>query len=82
MLLLAGAKIDSPTGDGATALFLAVEKGNLDVVKLLVKEGTDVNWVRRDSSSVHTVVVVFIGSFITYTPTCCKWWTLRCPHPR
>jgi len=54
MLLRAGAKIDSPTGEGATALLLAVEKDFLDVVKLLIKEGADVNWVRRDSSSVHT----------------------------
>jgi ankyrin repeat protein len=42
-LLDAGANVESPNGDGETALMLAALIGALDVAKLLVERGADVN---------------------------------------
>ncbi len=42
-LLDAGADVESPNGDGQTALMLAARIGSLDVAKLLVERGADVN---------------------------------------
>lgn len=42
-LLKAGTPVDSASAYGATALFFATDKGNVELVKLLLKEGADVN---------------------------------------
>ena len=42
-LLDAGANVESPNGDGQTALMLAARIGALDVAKLLVEHGANVN---------------------------------------
>ena len=42
-LLDAGADVESPNEDGQTALMLAARTGSLDIAKLLVERGADVN---------------------------------------
>ena len=42
-MLDAGANVESPNGDGQTALMLAARVGSLDIAKLLVERGADVN---------------------------------------
>ncbi len=42
-MLDAGADVESPNGDGQTALMLAARVGSLDIAKLLVERGADVN---------------------------------------
>ena len=43
LLLDAGANVEAPNGDGQTALMLAARVGSLDIAKLLVERGADVN---------------------------------------
>jgi hypothetical protein len=43
MLLNAGAKVDTPTRTGDTALILATKIGNRQICKILLKRGADVN---------------------------------------
>ena len=42
-LLAAGADVDTPSRYGATALFFACDKGNLELVELLLENGAEVN---------------------------------------
>lgn len=71
-LLDAGADIDSKTRYGATALFFAADKGNLELVKVLIERGADVNvtdtfysanpvvWAlfKSDESAAHRSIVL------------------------
>ena len=41
LLLRAGAKVDSPEGEGFTALTLAADRGDLEMVRVLLEAGAD-----------------------------------------
>ncbi|ABC27527.1 FOG: Ankyrin repeat [Hahella chejuensis KCTC 2396] len=56
VLAAAGAKLDYPMANGATALALAVQKGHLSTAKALIKAGADVNVVYADRSLLMYVV--------------------------
>lgn len=56
LLLQHGCEVDAPTGDGASALWLAVESRHLEVARELVEHGADVNWVRDCQRAGHAQV--------------------------
>lgn len=50
MLLSAGCGVDAQNGTRSTALHVAVQRGFLEVVKILCERGCDVNLPVSDSS--------------------------------
>ncbi|AZZ90113.1 ankyrin repeat domain-containing protein [Hahella sp. KA22] len=56
VLAAAGAKLDYPMANGATALALAVQNGHLSTAKALIKAGADVNVVYAGRSLLMYVV--------------------------
>lgn len=47
--MLSGCKVDAETGDGVTALHVAVIKNYIDIVKILIRSGSNVNHKTYDS---------------------------------
>ena len=47
--MFSGCKVDAETGDGVTALHVAVIKNYIDIVKILIKAGSNVNHKTYDS---------------------------------
>lgn len=54
-LLNSGAQVDSKTRNGITPLLVAVEKTELDFIRLLLNSGADINAVDEDGKSVMHV---------------------------
>ena len=50
-LLSAGAKVDVATPDGATALYLASDRGQAKVIKTLLSAGADVKAAKINSAT-------------------------------
>ena len=56
LVIQPGILIDRNNGEGETALFLALKNGNINIAKILLDRGADVNWKNYEGKGIMDVV--------------------------